>query len=122
MRGGRNFVVGCAGELTDTPRRFMKPEIILWIYIVLLVIGGLIGYLKAKSKVSLITSAIFALVLAFVAMDKPKPILSVEWSWGILSFLALVFFIRLLKTKKFMPAGMMLLITAVTIVAMVWFK
>lgn len=100
----------------------MRPEHILWIYIVLLLIGGLIGYLKAKSKISLVMSAIFAVVLAFVAMDKPKPVFSVEWSWGILAFLALVFFLRLLKTKKFMPAGMMLLITAVTIVAMVWFK
>jgi uncharacterized membrane protein (UPF0136 family) len=96
----------------------MKPEVILWIYIVLLVIGGLIGYLKAKSKVSLIMSAIFAVLLGVCAVEK----LRVEWSWGILSFLALIFFLRLLKTKKFMPAGMMLLVTAVAIVAMVWIK
>jgi uncharacterized membrane protein (UPF0136 family) len=100
----------------------MKPEVILWIYIVLLVIGGLIGYLKARSKISLIMSLVFAVILGFVAVDKPDPIFSVEWSWGILSFLALIFFLRLLKTKKFMPSGMMLLVTAVTIVAMVWFK
>lgn len=96
----------------------MKPEVVLWIYIVLLVIGGLIGYLKAKSKVSLIMSLIFAVLLGVCAVEK----LRVEWSWGILSFLALIFFIRLLKTKKFMPAGMMLLVTAVAIVAMVWIK
>jgi uncharacterized membrane protein (UPF0136 family) len=100
----------------------MKPETILWIYIVLLVIGGLIGFLKAKSKISLITSILFAVILGFVAVDQPKPIFSVEWSWGILSFLALIFFIRLLRTKKFMPSGMMLLITAVAIIAMVWLK
>ena len=100
----------------------MTPETILWIYIGLLVVGGLIGYLKAKSKISLIMSLIFAVILGFVAVDKPNPIFSVEWSWGILSFLALIFFLRLLKTKKFMPSGMMLLVTAVTIIAMVWFK
>jgi len=100
----------------------MKPETILWIYIVLLVIGGLIGFLKAKSKISLISSVIFAVILGFVAMNKPQPIFSLQWSWGILSFLALIFFIRFLRTKKFMPSGMMLLITAVTIIAMVWFK
>ena len=100
----------------------MKPETILWIYIVLLVIGGLIGFLKAKSRISLVSSIIFAVVLGFVAIDNPKPIFRVEWSWGILSFLALIFLIRLLRTKKFMPSGMMLLVTAVTIVAMVWFK
>ena len=45
----------------------MKPETILWIYIVLLVLGGLIGFLKAKSKISLITSVAFAIVLGICA-------------------------------------------------------
>ncbi len=96
----------------------MKPETILWIYIVLLVIGGLIGFLKAKSKISLLTSVAFAIVLGICARD----ILPIEVSWGILSFLALFFLIRFLKTKKFMPGGMMTLLTIVTIIAVVWFK
>jgi uncharacterized membrane protein (UPF0136 family) len=96
----------------------MKPEVILWIYIVLLLVGGLIGFLKAKSKVSLITSTIFAILLGIVAVEK----LDVRWAWGILSFLAFIFFIRFLKTKKFMPSGMMLFVTLVTIVVMVWIK
>ena len=101
----------------------MRPETILWIYIVLLVLGGLIGFLKAKSKISLLTSVAFAIVLSLSAIRVDgKDILPIEVSWGILSFLALIFLVRLLRTKKFMPSGMMLLVTAVTIVAMVWFK
>jgi uncharacterized membrane protein (UPF0136 family) len=96
----------------------MKPETILWIYIVLLVIGGLIGFLKAKSKISLITSVAFAIVLAICALDK----LRIEVAWGVLSFLALFFVLRFLKSKKFMPGGMMSLLTIVTIIAVVWFK
>src|ERR1051325_4498904 len=96
----------------------MRPETILWIYIVLLVIGGLIGFLKAKSKISLITSVAFAIVLAICALD----ILPIEVSWGILSFLALFFLIRFLKNRKFMPGGMMTLLTVATIIAVVWFK
>lgn len=96
----------------------MKPETILWIYIVLLVLGGLIGFLKAKSRVSLITSVAFAIVLGICAMD----ILPIEVSWGILSFLALFFLLRFMKNKKFMPGGMMTLLTIVTIIAVVWFK
>ncbi len=96
----------------------MKPETILWIYIVLLVLGGLIGFLKAKSRVSLITSVAFAIVLGICAMD----ILPIEVSWGILSFLALFFLIRFMKNKKFMPGGMMTLLTIVTIIAVVWYK
>jgi uncharacterized membrane protein (UPF0136 family) len=96
----------------------MKPETILWIYIVLLVLGGLIGFLKAKSRVSLITSVIFAIFLGVCALGH----LRIEVAWGILSFLALFFLIRFLKTKKFMPGGMMTLLTFVTIIAVVWFR
>jgi uncharacterized membrane protein (UPF0136 family) len=96
----------------------MKPETILWIYIVLLVLGGLIGFLKAKSRISLITSLAFGAVLAVCALDHVR----IEWAWGILSFLALFFLIRFMKTKKFMPGGMMTLLTIATIIAVVWFK
>src|SRR5437667_17421 len=41
---------------------------LLWIYIVLLVIGGLIGFLKAKSRVSLIMSVAFASALSCCAL------------------------------------------------------
>ena len=45
----------------------MNPNKILWIYIILLIIGGLIGFFKAKSKVSLIMSAAFAAALSLCA-------------------------------------------------------
>ena len=96
----------------------MRPETILWIYIVLLVLGGLIGFLKAKSRISLITSVAFGAVLSVCALDK----LPIQVAWGILSFLALFFLIRFLKNKKFMPSGMMTLLTFATIIAVVWFK
>jgi uncharacterized membrane protein (UPF0136 family) len=41
---------------------------VLWVYIVLLLVGGLIGFFKAKSKVSLITSAVFAAVLVLTVV------------------------------------------------------
>ena len=50
----------------------MSPNssvIILWVYIVLLLAGGLMGFLKAGSKISLITSAAFALPLALCALN-----------------------------------------------------
>src|SRR2546425_61354 len=45
----------------------MRPDIILWVYIVLLVVGGLIGFLKAGSKISLIMSVVFAALLSLCA-------------------------------------------------------
>ena len=38
----------------------MNQNTMLWVYIILLLVGGLIGFFKAGSKISLITSSVFA--------------------------------------------------------------
>ena len=90
----------------------MNPHTVLWIYIVLLLVGGLIGFLKAGSKVSLITSAASAAALILTAIPG---LLSAGLARGladaIMATLLVVFAIRLGKTKKFMPSGLMLVIT-----------
>jgi uncharacterized membrane protein (UPF0136 family) len=86
----------------------MHPKEILWIYIVLLVIGGVIGFVKAKSSISLIMSAVFAAALSLCATG----IITISWlPDALLSALLIVFAIRLAKTKMIMPAGLMLVIT-----------
>ena len=87
----------------------MTPNLVLWIYIVLLVVGGLIGFLKAGSKVSLIMSAAFAAALSLCALGILRVPYLVD---GLLVALLLVFTMRLAKTKKFMPSGLMLVLTA----------
>ncbi len=90
----------------------MNQQTVLWVYIVLLVIGGMIGFLKGKSKVSLIMSVAFAAALALCAAG----IIFKPYVADILLIALIgVFAARLAKTKKFMPAGMMM---AVTIVAL----
>jgi len=86
---------------------------ILWIYIVLLVIGGLIGFLKAKSKVSLIMSVAFAAMLILCALGL---IFKNYVADILLALLLVVFAMRLAKTKKLMPAGLMLIATLVVLV------
>lgn len=89
---------------------------VLWIYIVLLLFGGLIGYFKGKSQVSLIMSAVFAAALTLCAISG---VLDVNFRKNLanvlMAALLIVFTIRLAKTKKFMPAGMMLAITILTL-------
>lgn len=85
---------------------------VLWIYIVLLLVGGLIGFLKAGSKVSLISSSVFAALLVLTAVPG---VFERKFALGLsnvlLAALLVVFAIRLAKTKKFMPSGLMLVLT-----------
>lgn len=95
----------------------MTSNTILWIYIVLLLVGGLIGFLKAGSKVSLIMSAAFAALLVICTIPTllqagaRRTIVDV-----IMAILLVVFALRLAKTKKFMPSGLMLVVTLAALV------
>jgi uncharacterized membrane protein (UPF0136 family) len=90
---------------------------VLWIYIVLLLVGGLIGFLKAGSKVSLIMSAAFGALLALTAVPGLfQPSAARIVATAVMAALLVVFAIRLGKTKKFMPSGLMLAITIAALV------
>jgi len=94
----------------------MNPATILWIYIVLLIVGGLIGFLKAGSKVSLIMSAVSAAILAIASIPSLfQPGVRQVLIDTVLALLLVVFAIRLTKTKKFMPSGLMLVLTLATL-------
>ncbi|MCW5553194.1 MAG: TMEM14 family protein [Verrucomicrobiae bacterium] len=89
---------------------------VLLVYIVLLLVGGLIGYFKGKSAVSLVMSAIFAAALIVCAVPG---VLAESFSKNVanvlMAALLVVFGIRWAKTKKFMPAGLMLVLTVVAL-------
>lgn len=86
---------------------------VLCVYIVLLLAGGLMGFIKAGSKVSLITSAVSAALLGLCVWSK-----MVYPAGGIILALNAVFTIRYNKTRKFMPAGLMVILSLVTLVAL----
>ena len=94
----------------------ISPNLVLWIYIVLLLVGGLIGFLKANSKVSLIMSTAFAALLILTAVHG---ILDAGFARNLanilMAALLVVFAMRLAKTKKLMPSGMMLVVTIVAL-------
>jgi uncharacterized membrane protein (UPF0136 family) len=96
-----------------------NSAIVLWVYVVLLLAGGLMGHLKAGSKISLALSAVFALLLALCLLR----VLPVPWLPQILlGVLLAVFAMRLAKTGKFMPSGLMLSLTAVTLLCYLWLQ
>lgn len=85
---------------------------VLWVYIVLLLVGGLIGFFKGKSKVSLITSAVFAAILIMTTLRNVfQPGVALTVANVTLVVLLLVFAMRLGKTRKFMPSGLILVAT-----------
>lgn len=95
----------------------MSANTILWIYIVFLVVGGLIGFFKAKSKVSLIMSVSFAALLVLTLIPGMLDVAFARNLANVLmAVLLVVFGIRLAKTKKFMPAGMMLIVTLIVLI------
>jgi uncharacterized membrane protein (UPF0136 family) len=86
-------------------------NLVFWIYVVLLLVGGLIGFFKAKSKMSLITSAVAAALLVLTRAGIFEPAFARGLANVIMALLLIVFAIRLTKTKKFMPGGLMLVLT-----------
>jgi uncharacterized membrane protein (UPF0136 family) len=93
---------------------------ILWVYIVLLLAGGLMGFIKAKSKISLVTSALFAVLLALCVTGViTRPLYAAEVLVGLL---VIVFGIRFAKGRKFMPSGLMLGLSAAVLAALLWLR
>jgi uncharacterized membrane protein (UPF0136 family) len=103
-----------AAVLASTPPPIAPPlaMIALWLYVTLLLAGGLIGLVKAGSKISLVTSALFATLLALCATGILKPFFITHFLVGAL---AAFFCVRYLKASKFMPSGLIFLFSIVVL-------
>jgi uncharacterized membrane protein (UPF0136 family) len=89
----------------------MTSHHILWAYIILLVAGGLMGLLKAGSKISLIMSVACAIPLILCEVG----VIPWRYTTWILLALLVMFAWRLTKSKKFMPSGLLLLLTVLAL-------
>jgi uncharacterized membrane protein (UPF0136 family) len=91
------------------------------IYGVLVLLGGIMGYVQAKSFPSLISGVVFGLLLlvsGWLAWGGSMPAIYV--SAGAALLLALFFGYRLTATGKMMPSGMMLILSFVAVVILVY--
>ncbi|MBE9047064.1 hypothetical protein IQ255_22135 [Pleurocapsales cyanobacterium LEGE 10410] len=73
-------------------------------------VGGIWGYLKSKSKPSLIAGCLSSvLLLVAAAMQLQGLDFGLLLSKIVILLLVVVFAVRLIKTSRFMPSGVMLI-------------
>jgi uncharacterized membrane protein (UPF0136 family) len=81
---------------------------LILVYGLLVAIGGGVGYLKAKSKVSLLSGLGSGAVLAIAAyLTLGQPLTGLPVATLVAVFLLITFTVRWLKTRALTPAGMM---------------
>ncbi|AFY50110.1 small integral membrane protein [Nostoc sp. PCC 7524] len=89
-------------------------------YGMLAIIGGIIGYLQANSQVSLLSGTVSGLLLiatAYFQLQGQTWALIVAIS--ITAILVVFFALRLARTRKFMPAGLMTILGMLALTVMV---
>jgi uncharacterized membrane protein (UPF0136 family) len=89
-------------------------------YGIIALIGGIIGYIHATSKVSLLSGSISGLLLIFAAYLQFQ-----GQTWALIlaalvtAVLVIFFAFRLAKTRKFMPGGLMIILGMLALAVMV---
>lgn len=100
--------------MTEISPMFDAARISILVYAVLVGVGGVMGFVKAQSKASLISGVVSAILLAACYLiTSPERQIGLLLAAVVSILLLVVFSIRLAKTKKFMPSGMMLVMSLI---------
>ncbi|KAF4693316.1 hypothetical protein FOZ60_011296 [Perkinsus olseni] len=105
-------VVGWPGSMSAVAFAFDEA----FFYALLLIVGGAIGFVQAKSKPSLIAGTISG-VLVFAAAEVGSSYDNLTGLFclaAIALILTVFFYSRYVKTRKFMPGGLMCVISALS--------
>ncbi|MDZ8023995.1 MAG: TMEM14 family protein [Nostoc sp. ChiQUE01a] len=88
-------------------------------YGILAIAGGIIGYIQARSKVSLVSGSISGLLLIIAAyLQLQGQAQGLILAVFVTAVLVVVFAFRLAKTRKFMPAGLMTILGMLALAVM----
>ena len=89
----------------------------IWVYGVIMILGGIMGFLKVGSKASLISGVGMGLALLVsgygVSQGSYDSLVVAE---VIAALLVVLFAIRYAKTRRFMPGGMLAVLSLVAVV------
>jgi uncharacterized membrane protein (UPF0136 family) len=98
-------------------------ELVAYGYGGLVTLGGVMGYLKARSKPSLIMGLAFGLAIVACGIAYGRGIEQARGVALVMSLvLLLVFVIRYLKTRKMMPAGALTILSLAAALAFLFLK
>ncbi len=116
-----NCLATAAAKSKSTQVLTMELGIVAaFVYGILALIGGIIGYVQASSKISLLSGSISGLLLIIAAFLQLQGQI---WGLFVAAFITaalVVFFsLRLAKTRKFMPSGLMIILGVLALVLMV---
>lgn len=99
------------------------PAAIAFIYGILLLIGGIMGHIKANSLPSLIMGTTFAVLIIACAIAMIKESVLGYTCAIVLSVLLTAFFTyRFFLSFKFMPAGLMAIVSIAVALTLLWIK
>lgn len=93
-----------------------KNKLILSLYTVILLSGGIMGYIKSQSIMSLITAGFFSVSFIFLLIFNQKIKKSISLASFLLIFLDSFFTYRFIKTWKIMPSLALAILTFVTVI------
>jgi uncharacterized membrane protein (UPF0136 family) len=86
-------------------------QISLLVFAVLMVAGGIYGFVKAESKKSLVAGLLSAILLLGARLiTSITPAAGYWMGVAIVGALCIVFLVRLIKTRAFVPSGIFLLL------------
>ncbi len=86
---------------------------------VLVLVGGIAGYIKVQSKPSLISGVVSCILLSIAyAFSLSAPKTGIMMGDIIAVLLAILFLWRYGKTRKFMPGGLMFVVSMIAVVVL----
>ncbi|MFQ6112980.1 MAG: TMEM14 family protein [bacterium] len=93
---------------------------IILAYGVLVLVGGILGYVKSQSLPSIISGVIFGILIILSAAIMLKGMAVGTYSALIISaFLAVFFTYRFIVSHAFMPAGLMIILSLISLITLI---
>jgi uncharacterized membrane protein (UPF0136 family) len=101
----------------------IDPATVLYVYGAFILIGGIIGYVQAKSQISLVMGVVSGIILlgaAYLAGTGNQ--LGIYIGLAMAAILSVMFILRYVKTKKVMPSLMMAVVSDLALVLLILTK